>query len=109
MSQKSKSTMVEFVEELRKLPQSPLIEMMIKEALAGEFHDYKNKKYPCGKVQAVNYLISGGHTDLARRVVDGEFDETADAEDIEHMRSYTPKQLWSALGLDKDQTKGDLI
>lgn len=37
-----KSTMVELVEELEKLvPRSAAIEDMIKEAKAGEFHDYK--------------------------------------------------------------------
>ena len=43
--------MVELVDELRKLPQSEGIELMIEEALAGEYHDYKNVKYVCGKMQ----------------------------------------------------------
>lgn len=41
--------MIELVQELKKLPRSSEIEFMITEAKAGEYHDYKNKKYVCGK------------------------------------------------------------
>lgn len=37
----SKSTMVELVEELEKLPWSPQLAVIIGEAKAGEYHDYK--------------------------------------------------------------------
>jgi len=51
-----KSTMVELVEELRKLPPTPELAAMIAEALAGEYHDYKNNKYACGKVESYSDL-----------------------------------------------------
>lgn len=76
-----KSTMVELVDELKKLPPSMEISFMIKEALAGEYHDYKNKKYDCGKMESATRLDKLGHTDLANRIKNGEFDEEADAED----------------------------
>ena len=36
----SKSTMVELVEELQKLPQTTGIKHMVEEARAGEYHDF---------------------------------------------------------------------
>lgn len=85
--QNEKSTMVELVEELRKLPQSPEIDFMIKEALAGEYHDYKNKKYACGKATSSARLELLGHLELANRIRNGEFDETADEDDKAMMRA----------------------
>lgn len=77
-----KSTMVELVTELEKVhPRTPLIEQMIAEAKAGEYHDYKNEKYICGKVAVVGYLREAGLNDLAKQVMNGDFDEEADAED----------------------------
>lgn len=76
-----KSTMVELVEELRKLPISAGVRNMIEEAKAGEYHDYKNKKYTCGKLASSTFLRKMGHVDLAKRIEAGEFDEEADADD----------------------------
>lgn len=76
-----KSTMVELVEELQKLPQTPEILEMIAEAKAGEYHDYKNQKYVCGKMESATRLEALGHHELAARIKDGEFDEEADEED----------------------------
>lgn len=70
--------MVELVDELRKLPQTPEIKFMIEEALAGEYHDYKNQKYDCGKAESSHRLIKLGHIDLAKRIQSGEFDEVPD-------------------------------
>ena len=81
-----KSTMVELVDELKKLPQTPEIEEMIVEALAGEYHDYKNRKYDCGKMESYQRLCKLGHTELAARIASGEFDEEADEEDKAEMR-----------------------
>lgn len=77
----SKSTMVELVDELRKLPQTLSIKVMIDEAKAGEYHDYKNDKYACGKVESYNRLMKMGFCALALRIKNGEFDEEADADD----------------------------
>ena len=97
--------MVELVEEMRKLPSTPELEFMIKEALAGEYHDYKNKKYSCGKMASSIMLRQLGHIDLAKRIEQGEFDEEADAEDVAMMRRELgdDKQgmaIRKALGLD---------
>ena len=80
-----KSTMVELVEELQKLPSSPAIDVMIEEALAGEYHDYKNQKYACGKVASSQRLRTLGYPDLALRIEQGEFDEEADEKDKQNM------------------------
>lgn len=86
MSKEYKSTMVEFVDELRKLPQSKEIDFMIEEALAGEYHDYKNKKYVCGKMESSRKLRELGFIPLAKRIENGEFDEQADAEDCSYLK-----------------------
>ena len=78
--------MVELVDELRKLPQTPDIKFMIEEALAGEYHDFKNKKYVCGKYESSTRLRQLGYVDLARRIEGGEFDEEADEDDKDMLR-----------------------
>lgn len=104
--------MVELVDELKALPQSPGVVAMIAEALAGEYHDYKNQKYACGKVAVAGKLaaeaslpktgklVRAALMDIRRKVCDGEFDEQADLDDIAEMRKTTPKELWPMLGLN---------
>lgn len=103
---KKKSTMVELVQELENI--IPLgdsrkiayFNETIEEAKRGEYHDYKNKKYACGKVAVVARLRYMNLHALAQRVINGEFDEEADAEDIAYLKSVAPKNLWPILGLE---------
>lgn len=92
-----RSTMVELVEDLRKLPESPDIQLMIEEALAGEYHDYKNVKYVCGKMESSQRLRKLGYPELARRIEQGEFDEEADEADKDMMRKDLDAGGMSAL------------
>ena len=78
--------MTDLVDELKKLPQTPDIKFMIEEALAGEYHDFKNRKYTCGKLESSQRLRKLGHMDLARRIENGEFDEEMDEEDKKKMK-----------------------
>lgn len=97
---KRKSTMVELVKELEKLPQTDDIKFMIEEAKAGEYHDYKNKKYICGKLESSQRLRNLGHSELAKRIESGEFDEPADVEDKKRMLAeLTDPALAKILGL----------
>lgn len=64
--------MIELVQELEKLPRTPLIDEMIEEARAGEYHDYKNEKYICGKMEASKKLREAGLIDLTKQVESGE-------------------------------------
>lgn len=100
-----KSTMVELVDELRNLPQSEGVQLMIEEALAGEYHDYKNVRYVCGKMESSRKLRNLGHVDLAKRIEQGEFDEEADAEDDAMLRkeldAHGAGRLKGILGLDE--------
>lgn len=102
---KRKSTMVELVEELNKLPKSPEIDFMIKEAKAGEYHDYKNNKYVCGKVESAARLDSLGYHALSNRIKNGEFDEEADEQDKGYLRKitldggFTEEQIKQIFGL----------
>lgn len=86
MTKEQKSTMIHLVEELKKLPQTPEILFMIEEAKAGEYHDYKNQKYACGKMESATRLDHLGFHELANRIKDGEFDEEADEEDKAMLR-----------------------
>ena len=103
----TKSTMVELVEELKALPDSTGIRFMIQEALAGEYHDYKNNKYLCGKMESSARLRDLGFPDLAERIEQGEFDEEADEDDRKKMVEYLRKSghptifLRDSLGLGK--------
>lgn len=96
----AKSTMIELVEELEKLPQTEGIRIMIEEAKAGEYHDYKNNKYICGKMESSSRLRKFGHSELAERIEDGEFDEMADEEDNKEL-----KAMALAGGFNEEQTK----
>jgi hypothetical protein len=93
----AKSTMVELVDELRKLPKSKEIDLMIEEALAGEYHDYKNQKYACGKFESATRLDDLGHYELANRIKSGEFDEEADETDKSNMRDMLSRSGMGAL------------
>ena len=93
-------TRIELVAELEKVsPRTALIEQIIAEAKAGEFHDYKNQKYACGKVASVGLLREAGLNDLADRVRNGDFDEEADEEDKAEMRKTLPPAAWPIFGL----------
>lgn len=108
----SKSTMVELVEELEKLRPlfiqeagrgaDEVLDFLIHEAKAGEFHDYKNQKYVCGKVAAVGLLrqlyeqcVNRGFVKLADElarigsdVTRGEYDEEADEDDQRELAKH---------------------
>lgn len=90
-----KSTMVELVQELEAVtPRTELIEFMINEAKAGQYHDFKNKIYVCGKVAVYGLLRSAELHDLAERVKAGEFDEEPDEADKANMEK-TMRELFS--------------
>ena len=95
MPRERKSTMVEFVIELEKLyavetiPQVKTgLMQMIREAKRGEFHDYKNQKYICGKIAASQGLRNLGFVALAKDIENGVYDEEADAEDVKRMTGH---------------------
>lgn len=108
MEKKRKDTRTDLVEELLKLKQYPEIKFMIDEAKAGEFHDYKNEKYVCGKAESYNRLkqLAFHYQDeacsyLADRIAEGEFDEEADEDDKAMMR----KELAEDCGGENEQYK----
>lgn len=77
----------------------PLLDETIKEARAGEYHDFKNNKYSCGKIELVERLRALDLWPIAERVIDGDYDEEPDEQDLAMMRRTTPKDLWPVLGL----------
>lgn len=102
-----KDTRVHLVVELEKLKQYPEIKYMIEEAKAGEYHDYKNQKYCCGKTESYTRLkqLAFHYQDeacsyLADRIAEGEFDEEADEDDKAMMRK---ELLESCGGVENEQ------
>lgn len=86
-------TQTDLVAELRKKPQSDTRDKLINMARRGEFHDYKNKRFAAPKVELVKRLRTAGYDDLAQQVINGAYDEVADADDDAQM-----KQDWLANG-----------
>ena len=74
----SKNTMIELVSELEKLPQTVAVKNLIKEAKAGEFHDYKATKYPFPKSILTKKLGDLNLFKLRNEVMNGEYDEEPD-------------------------------
>ncbi len=68
---------------------SPYVQEIIKQAQHGEFHDYKNRRYSCGKTQLAFMLRQTNKPELLpirQAVIDGEYDEEPDKEDIAAMK-----------------------
>jgi hypothetical protein len=100
MKKKRLDTRVELVAELEKVqPRTPLLEKIIAEAKAGEFHDYKNNKYACGKIAANELLTEAGLPELAARIRNGDFDEEPDEQDKAELRELLPPAMRSVFGL----------
>lgn len=108
----SLDTRTDLVKELERIKNpSPLVRRIITEAKAGEYHDYKNKKYVCGKMAANELLTAAANetkTDLesrrilideAAKIRNGTYDEEADEEDKAAMREFCPPELRGPLGL----------
>lgn len=104
MSRERKDTRIHLVAELEKLPRiqgCPWLQQMIVEAKAGEYHDYKNQKYDCGKVASSGMLRKIGTPEaiaLAERIEGGEFDEVADEEDKIRLNEMLKQNGMSAPG-----------
>lgn len=96
------STISDLSEELEELNQEGIYNKLIKNAKSGRYHDFKNPDdVPCGKIELVRDLDSYPElSEIRAKVIDGYYDEEADEDDKEDMRSYTPKSMWKALGLD---------
>lgn len=65
------------------------VQEIIEQAQRGEFHDFKNKLYSCGKVQLAHMLHEANEPALLpiiKAVIDGEYDESPDAEDKATMK-----------------------
>jgi hypothetical protein len=82
-----KSTMVELPQELEALNKDGKYDEIIAEAKAGEYHDFKNQKYACGKIEVVNKLSAFPELNHIRQaVMDGDYDEEMDEADKAQMR-----------------------
>jgi hypothetical protein len=104
-----KSTLTDLVVELTALNPDGELNDIIAEAQAGEYHDYKNTKYICGKVELVNKLAAHERCKFIRAaVINGDYDESPDEEDkalmrkdiMENMPETSAKQMLKSLGLE---------
>jgi len=108
MSQR-KSTDVEMVIELLKMHPYPEVQQMVVEAKAGEYHDFRNVKYICGKVASADHLhkISVLYPDcedqalkIRADIIKGVYDETMNEEDKKNMAKDLPEGMKKMLGLE---------
>lgn len=92
--------MVEMVAELKKIAPNPDIDFMIEEAEAGEYHDFKNVKYACGKMESANRLhqiglkypaIKADCDKIRGFIINGDYDEKPDAEDTRNTANIINK------------------
>lgn len=104
-----KSTNVEMVTELEKMHPYPEVKEMIAEAKAGEYHDFKNVKYDCGKVESLRRLrligqLYPGCQDqavaISKDIMEGNYDETMDEEDKKRMAEGLSDVMKKSLGLE---------
>lgn len=88
-----KSTIEHLPKEIEALipeeERTPLINQIIQEALIGEFHDFKNEKYVCGKMAVVSLMREtkdNRFKPLINAVINGDYDEPADDNDMMNLR-----------------------
>lgn len=98
--------MVELVQELEKRNTDGLYDEMIQEAKAGEYHDFKNTKYLCGKVALASKLVKFPElNDIRQEILQGVYDESPDEDDKKRMaadlRANGGEAILKTLGLDK--------
>ena len=106
MSKESKSTNKEMVQELIALNVDGRFDQIIENAKNNRYHDFKNPDdVPCGKVQflADTQVFAVELQDVRQRLMNGEFDESADEQDIESMRDVlimdnSPDVMFEQLG-----------
>lgn len=89
-----KSTVHDLPDEIEKLvppnERTPLINQILFEARQGEFHNYRNEKYDCGKVQVVSMLRQTNDKRLQPiidGIMNGDYDETANEDEVAAMKN----------------------
>lgn len=78
-------TTVDLVNDLEEKLRSPFtthdqvraINRMLVDAKNGEFHDFANEKYALPKMELHKQLLNANLGDLAKKVVEGEYDDEA--------------------------------
>lgn len=95
-----KSTITDLPNDIRAAvshsERNAFVKEIIKQAERGEFHDFKNKVYVCGKIQLAHMLHETKEAALQpirQAVINGDYDESPDAEDKAAM-----KKDWLAEG-----------
>lgn len=88
-----KSTITDLPNDIRiAIPiekRSPYVQEIIKQAQRGEFHDFKNTTYACGKTQLAHMLHLANEPallNIRQAVINGDYDESPDAEDEANMK-----------------------
>lgn len=94
-----KSTTVELVRELIQRNEQGRYNYLIVKAKSGMYHDFKSW-VPAPKAVLVEDLHRFSELeDIRSAVIEGVYDEEADAEDLEDLRQQLPTEMWELLGL----------
>jgi hypothetical protein len=99
-----KSTITDLSKDIIKavphFKENELVMEIIRQAQAGEFHDFKNTTHVCGKVALVQMLQETNAPELLKiikSVMNGDYDESPDEDDKAQM-----KKDWLADGGTED-------
>ena len=89
----NKSTITDLPNDIRQavphFKENEFIMEIIRQAQAGEFHDYKNTTHICGKMAVAQMLLEANEPALLpirQAVISGEYDESPDDEDKAKMK-----------------------
>ena len=106
------------VEDLLRKPRNSLRDELVKNALAGRYHDFKTT-LAAPKVQLVADCQRFGYDDIARKAMRGDYDDEPDAADAASMpdlaAALSPenlevlKQLAATMAPDGAETMGQMI
>lgn len=88
-----KTTIIDLPNDIQQaLPnfkENKLVMEIIRQAKAGEFHDFKNTTHVCGKMAVVKMLYEADEPALMsirQAVIDGDYDESPDDDDKAKMK-----------------------
>lgn len=87
----SRGSKTGLVADLMQKPDCADREVLIAEAMAGDYHDFHSGKHDLPKVALVNRLNRFGYRDLAKRAMRGDYDDDPDDQDKEALAASVEK------------------
>ena len=105
----SKNTMIDLIPELEKLTKCEGSRLLIEDAKNGDFHDFRNKKFTCGKVALAGLMKEWiecypADKDQAQSIYDDVVGGVYDEQMTDDDKEYLKKELENDVSLsEKDK------